>query len=97
MLDRFRFRFRKPFRYSRWDGTQRLDDLDAESILDALSDDYLRQGDLRRVLERMMREGFQRRDGQRQMGLQELLERLRQQRQQRMQRYNMDDARVPAL
>lgn len=85
-----RFRFRKPYRYSRWDGTQRLDDLDAESILDALSDDYLRQGDLRRVLERMMREGFQRRDGQRQMGLQELMERLRQQRQQRMQRYNMD-------
>ncbi|HEX9412202.1 MAG TPA: VWA domain-containing protein [Ktedonobacterales bacterium] len=85
-----RFRFRKPYRYSRWDGTQRLDDLDAESILDALSDDYMRQGDLRRSLERMMREGFRRRDGQRQMGLQELMERLRQQRQQRMQRYNMD-------
>ena len=50
-----RFRSRKPFRYSRWDGTQRLDDLDAESILDALSDDYMRHGDLRRALERLMR------------------------------------------
>jgi uncharacterized protein with von Willebrand factor type A (vWA) domain len=85
-----RYGLRKPSRYSRWDGSQRLDDLDAESILDALSDDYLSQGDLRRALERMMREGFQRRDGERQMGLQELMERLRRQRQQRMQRYDMD-------
>ena len=53
----------KPYRYSRWDGSQRLDDLDAEDILDALSDDYLKHGDLRRALERMMREGFTGRDG----------------------------------
>jgi uncharacterized protein with von Willebrand factor type A (vWA) domain len=85
-----RYRFRKPYRYSRWDGTQRLDDLDAEGILDALSDDYLRDGDLRKTLERMMREGFQRRDGERQMGLRDLMERLRQQRQRRMSRYDMD-------
>jgi uncharacterized protein with von Willebrand factor type A (vWA) domain len=85
-----RYGLRKPARYSRWDGSQRLDDLDAESILDALSNDYLSQGDLRRALERMIREGFQRRDGQRQMGLQELMERLRRQRQARMQRYDMD-------
>ena len=29
------------FRYSRWDGTQRLDDLDAGDVLDALSDERL--------------------------------------------------------
>jgi uncharacterized protein with von Willebrand factor type A (vWA) domain len=85
-----RFRARKPFRYSRWDGSQRLDDLDAEGILDALSDDYMRHGDLRRALERMMREGFTGSDGQRRMGLQDLMERLRQMRDQRMQRYNMN-------
>ena len=85
-----RFRFRTPYRYSRWDGTQRLDDLDAEDVLDALSDDYLRQGDLRKALQRMMRDGFHRRDGQRQMGLKDLMERLREQRQQRLNRYNMD-------
>src|SRR5215468_5205722 len=85
-----RFRTRKPFRYSRWDGSQRLDDLDAESILDTLSDDYMRHGDLRRALERLMREGFTDRDGQRRMGLQDLMERLRQMRQRRQQRYNMD-------
>jgi uncharacterized protein with von Willebrand factor type A (vWA) domain len=85
-----RFRTRKPFRYSRWDGSQRLDDLDAESILDTLSDDYMRHGDLRRALERLMREGFTDRDGQRRMGLQDLMERLRQMRNRRQQRYNMD-------
>jgi uncharacterized protein with von Willebrand factor type A (vWA) domain len=84
-----RFRPRGSFRYSRWDGTQHLDDLDGESILDTLSEDYMRTGDLRRALERMMREGFTGRDGQRRMGMQDLLERLRQRRQQRMQRYDM--------
>jgi uncharacterized protein with von Willebrand factor type A (vWA) domain len=91
MPDMFdRIRFRKPFRYSRWDGTQQLEELDAEDILDALSEDYLRQGDLRRALQRMMREGFRRRDGQPQMGLKQLMERLRQQRERRMNQYNMN-------
>ena len=84
-----RFRTRKGFRYSRWDGSQRLDDLNAEDILDALSDDYLNHGDLRRALERMMQQGFTSRDGLRRMGMQDLLDRLRQQRQERLQRYNM--------
>ena len=84
-----RYRLNRPFRYSRWDGTQRLDDLEAEDILDALSDDYLKHGDLRRALERMMREGFMSRNGMRQMGMQDLLDRLKQRRQQRMERYNL--------
>ena len=85
-----RFRLHKPFRYSRWDGTQRLDDLDPESVLDALSDDYLKHGDLRRALERLMQQGFKGRDGMQRMGMQDLMERLRQMRQQRLQRYNLD-------
>jgi uncharacterized protein with von Willebrand factor type A (vWA) domain len=84
-----RFRPRGSYSYSRWDGTQHLDELDGESILDALSEDYMRTGDLRRALERMMREGFTGRDGMRRMGMQDLLDRLKQRRQQRMQRYNM--------
>src|SRR6185437_8218913 len=46
-------------------------------------------GDLRRAMEKMMREGFQGRNGERRMGLQELMDRLRNRRQQQMQRYNM--------
>jgi uncharacterized protein with von Willebrand factor type A (vWA) domain len=77
------------YNYSRWDGTQRLDDMDADEVLDALSEDYLREGDLRRSLEKLLREGFRGRDGQQRMGLQELLDRLRNRRQQQMQRYNL--------
>ncbi len=77
------------YNYSRWDGTQRLEGLDADEILEALSDDFLREGDLRRAMERLMRQGFQGRNGERRMGLQELLERLRSRRQQQLQRYNM--------
>jgi len=84
-----RFRSRQSFRYSRWDGTQRLEELDAEDILDALSEDYMRTGDLRKALERMMQQGFMGRDGTRRMGMQDLLDRLQQMRAQRMQRYNM--------
>ena len=54
-----------------------------------LSDDYLKNGDLRSALERMMQRGFQDRNGQRHMGLQDLLKRVREERNQRMQRYNM--------
>ena len=77
------------YNYSRWDGTQRIEGLDADEILEALSEDFLREGDLKRAMEKMMREGFQGRNGQRRMGLQELMDRLRNRRQQQMQRYNM--------
>ena len=59
-----RFRSHRPFRYSRWDGTQRLDDLDSESVLDALSDDYMKSGDLRQALNRLMQQGFTGRNGE---------------------------------
>ncbi len=77
------------YNYSRWDGSQRIDGLDADEVLDALSEDYLREGDLRRAMEKLMREGFRGQNGQRRMGLQELMERLRNRRQQQLQQYNM--------
>ena len=33
-------------RYSRWDGSQQVADLDADEILDALADDVMAEGDL---------------------------------------------------
>ena len=42
------------FRYSRWDGTQTGFDLDAESLLDEITDDLLYHGDLNAALRRMM-------------------------------------------
>jgi uncharacterized protein with von Willebrand factor type A (vWA) domain len=84
-----KFRSHRPFRYSRWDGTQRLDDLDSESVLDALADEYTKYGNLRQALNRLMQQGFMGRNGENRMGLRDMLERLRQMRQQQMQRYNM--------
>ncbi len=84
-----RFRPRKPYQYSRWDGTQSLDDLDPEGVLDALADDYLQHGDLRRAVDRLLQQGYTGRDGQRRMGMQDLMDNLRQRYQQRLQRHNL--------
>ena len=75
--------------YSRWDGTQRIEGLDADDILDALSDDYLEDGSLQQALRRLMQEGIRTDDGRRTMGLRELMERMRNQRNQQLNRYNM--------
>ena len=73
------------FRYSRWDGTQKLDDLDAGDVLDALSDDLMNYGDLNSALQRLMRWGSP--DMQ---GLEQLLKQLREEREKELGRYNLD-------
>src|SRR6266852_439264 len=75
--------------YSRWDGTQRIEGLDADDILDALSDDYLEDGNLQQALKRLMQEGIRTDDGRRSMGLRELMERMRNMRNEQLNRYNM--------
>ncbi len=62
------------YSYGAWDGTQHVLDLDAESLLDAMSDDLLEEGDLWRALQRLFRQGTQNQDGQRMPGLQDLLQ-----------------------
>jgi uncharacterized protein with von Willebrand factor type A (vWA) domain len=86
MFKRF---YRNRYGYSRWDGTQRIEGLDADDILDALSDEYIEDGDLQQALRRLMQEGVRTDDGRRTMGLRELLERMRNQRNQQLNRYNM--------
>src|SRR3981081_920515 len=79
------------FRYGAWDGTQHVLDLEAESLLDAMSDDLLEEGDLWRALQRLFRQGAQNQDGQKLPGLQDLLQQLRQRRQQQLQQSNLND------
>src|SRR5919206_351227 len=80
------------YRYGAWDGSQHVLDVDAEALLDAMSDDLLEEGDLWRALQRLFRQGAQNREGQRFPGLQDLLQQLRQKRQQQLQRSNLGDA-----
>ncbi|HUG55806.1 MAG TPA: hypothetical protein VMJ92_01910 [Candidatus Limnocylindrales bacterium] len=72
-------------RYSRWDGTQRLDGLEAEELLGAMSDELLSGGDLEDALARLARWGIP----GRMEGMQDLLERLREARQRRAERHGL--------
>jgi uncharacterized protein with von Willebrand factor type A (vWA) domain len=66
------------FRYSRWDGTQVGFDLDADAVLEQITDDLLYHGDLHAALRRLLQQGFRDRQGQDVQGVRELLDRLRQ-------------------
>ncbi len=77
------------YRYSRWDGTQEIPELDPDSLLNAISDDLLNFGDLQQALRNLLERGLQGRPGQRVGGLQELLRRLRQRRRQMLDRYDL--------
>jgi uncharacterized protein with von Willebrand factor type A (vWA) domain len=76
------------YRYSRWDGTQKID-LDADELLSAMADDLLADGDPWRALRRLMQQGARMPEGQRMPGLKDLLDRLRRQKQQRLDRYDL--------
>jgi uncharacterized protein with von Willebrand factor type A (vWA) domain len=76
-------------RYSRWDGTQVGFDLDADALLEEMTDDLLYHGDLNAALRRMMQQGFRDREGRDVDGLREMLERLRERRREQLDRYDL--------
>ena len=80
----------RTYRYSRWDGTQRIFEVDADELMDLLSEDVLHQGDVMQALRDLFRRGFENRDGQQMPGMRDLMEQLKQRRRQQMQQYNMD-------
>ncbi|HZT09107.1 MAG TPA: VWA domain-containing protein [Chloroflexota bacterium] len=77
------------YRYSRWDGTQQVSPFDADEIMENLADDLLGDGDVRSALQRILQRGFQHRSGDRTMGLQNILERLRAARQRQLDRHDL--------
>jgi uncharacterized protein with von Willebrand factor type A (vWA) domain len=77
------------FTYSRWDGTQRGFDLDADVLFDQLTDELLYHGDVNAALRRMMQDGLRDADGNRLDGLRDLMDRLRRERQDRLERSNL--------
>ncbi|MDQ3689970.1 MAG: VWA domain-containing protein [Chloroflexota bacterium] len=78
------------FRYSPWDGRQQLPAFDADDVLDALSDDILAEGDVRRALQRLMQRGLSGARGGDVRGLRKIMERLRARRQAELERANLD-------
>ena len=81
--------FRLGSTYSRWDGTQQLAGIDADELMKALSDDLMQNGDLDLALQRLFRWGFDRQDGERMPGLQDLMRRLKERRQEQLNRYDL--------
>src|SRR6516164_6049638 len=77
------------FKYSRWDGTQVGFDLDADALLEEMTDDLLYHGDLNAALRRMMQQGFRDREGRDVSGMREMLERLRERRREQLDRYDL--------
>jgi uncharacterized protein with von Willebrand factor type A (vWA) domain len=80
-------------RYSRWDGTRSVPDLDADEILGALADDVMAEGDIGEALRRLLERGWRSNDPIRPdlAGLRDLLDRLRRQREDLLERYRLGD------
>jgi len=84
---------RGPYRYARWGGRQRLDDLTADDLLAELSDDVLADADLSSALARLLARGLRgdEQHGEGMTGLQELLRRLARARDELLSRYDLGD------
>ena len=80
-------------RYSAWDGSQEMADLDADEILRALADDVMAEGDLAEALRRLMERGWRTGDQTRgdMAGLRDLVDRLERRREQMLERYQLND------
>ncbi|MFN0146238.1 MAG: VWA domain-containing protein, partial [Dehalococcoidia bacterium] len=78
------------FRYSMWDGTQDVPALEADSILDNLTDDLMNFGDLQHALRNLMQRGMRNPAGDRMNGLRDLLQQLRQQRRQQLDKFDLN-------
>ena len=77
------------FRYSAWDGTQTGFELDADDILDQVTDDLLYHGDLNAALRRLLQSGMKDQNGERIAGIRDLLEKLRRRRRDELERHDL--------
>ncbi|MBK6318183.1 MAG: VWA domain-containing protein [Dehalococcoidia bacterium] len=77
------------YRYSMWDGTQEVPALEANDILDNLTDDLMNFGDLQHALRNLLQRGMRSPQGDRMQGLRDLLQQLRQQRRQQLDRFDL--------
>ena len=77
------------FTYSRWDGTQKGFDVDADSLFEQINDDLIYHGDVNAALRRLMNQGFRDRNGDQVKGLQEMLKKLREQRKEKLDRFDL--------
>ncbi|MDY6906674.1 MAG: VWA domain-containing protein [Chloroflexota bacterium] len=77
------------YRYSRWDGSQDVPDLDADAVMDAIADSLTMNGDVRQALQRLLQLGLGDWQGQRLMGIRDMLQELRAMKRRTLDRYDL--------
>ncbi|MFP6806811.1 MAG: hypothetical protein VB957_06470 [Pseudomonadales bacterium] len=82
-------RFTALNRYSNWDGTQK-DELNADDVLAAISDDLMEFGDLQQAMRYLMQRGMETTNGGYIKGLRDLIRQLKDKRKQKLDRFDMD-------
>ena len=70
------------FVYYRWDGSQRGFDVDADVLMEQITDEVIHHGDVEAALRRLMERGLQTPDGRQMPGLSELRDRIRDRREE---------------
>ena len=75
-------------RYSQWDGTQKQV-LQANEILDSLSEDLMEFGDLQQAMRYLMQRGMDTDDGNYIRGLRDMVRQLKDQKRKQLERYDM--------
>ena len=76
-------------RYSRWDGSQEPFEIQADEVMDEISNDLFADNSVMRALQRLMQRGMNNRSGQRTQGIKEMLEHLKKRREQYLQQYDL--------
>lgn len=79
------------YRYSRWDGSQKVFALDADDLMDRLSEHLMHSGNLTSALRDLMKGNLTDADG-RPMGIESLLKGLREKRRDALKQFNPDSA-----
>ena len=77
------------FRYSDWDGTQDIPELNPDDVLESLTDDLMNFGDLQHAMRNLLQRGMRDQAGNRLQGLRDLLQQLRQQRRNTLDKFNL--------
>ena len=77
------------FRYSDWDGSQDIPELDPDEVLESLTDDLMNFGDLQHAMRNLLQRGMRDQAGNRLQGLRDLLQQLRQQRRNTLDKFNL--------
>ena len=76
--------------YSGWDGTQEPLPVDAEDVMDRISEDVFAGSDFEFAMRRVLSSGWRNPGGQRLAGIEELVEMVRRRRLEQLNRYNLE-------